>query len=239
MNSNVGDINSIIKALQERKRIVKSNDKVGIITGHGETDIKNMCIIPENLTIITSTKSETFAPGAVNYSSNFLSYQNRRQFVENSFTGIYKGNSLIQNLKITFDSIFFDDNKKLLDIPVFDYTGIITDEITEPTHGPLQIDNPFTRKLIAENKSIKEKTKLCFASEEIKLKSLKYNNNNIYKNDEIWFKTFSLNEILNHLSKMVKQNPLIPKIYILDVCRVGNYNNINLNPEALCIQSEN
>jgi len=179
----------------------------GVIFGHGSQIPELFCIIPNNIILRPTTKSGTVSHRDFyeRESEDLENLYNRtdREFLTfaNVYQRYYFPSSLIPNLLVTFKSTYPENNS-------FSLTGIVTGNINRQ------------EKLI---KLMSDKSE-----EQIKSESLKYHNSTInlekdiegnLTNGDIWGKTFYLSDILNAISKHIKQNGNIPQVYILQICR--------------------
>ena len=176
----------------------------GIIIGHGSQDNTRFCIIPNNIIIQPVTESGKSAKLA----SFLRSRDNVADFYDNRSRGTmdfadgyenkYMPGSLMPHITLKFETIFppsASDSTR-----TFSLTGIITQSIPSRT----ELLNPITEQ----------------TDEEIKNESMKFNNESIFTNDEIWGKRVKLSTVLKKISeKIAEPGSVIPQAYILTTCR--------------------
>lgn len=176
----------------------------GIIIGHGSQDNTRFCIIPDNIIIQPVTESGKSAKLA----SFLRSRYNVADFYDNRLRGTmdfadgyenkYMPGSLMPHITLKFETIFppsaSDPTRG------FSLTGIITQSIPSST----ELINPITEQ----------------TDEEIKNGSMKFNDESIFTNDEIWGKRVKLSTVLKKISeKIAEPGSAIPQAYILTTCR--------------------
>ena len=198
----------------------------GLILGHGNQINDEFCLIPDNIILRPTSRIGSYSTTQYledDEDVEFLFKRKDRQYISNfldGYSNYYLPGSLIPNMNIKLRSVF---NKDGTTIPeTYSFTGVVT--------GNIVCNHDSYYQCLYQDYQDEETTKI---------KSFEFSNQEIISKEN-WGNIIKLSSLLKIISDKIKKNKegnIIPKIYILQVCRSG-CDSISFDTLSKCFDGE-
>jgi len=216
------DIKEQETSLRAKKHISKKiDDKLGygIIKGHGLTNTKKICLVPDNINLYVIPKGRPFSHGKNtdnNTNEEFKYPKSRLSFSVSGCGHLIYGGTPILDMDIKFDPTYPDDENPSL-VSGYSFVGIVTGELKFKSTGL----TPLIEDLYP---SVEKKSALI----DLEAEATESHNPDIIPVNKLYNKIFHLSDLLRIISefKESKPYPIIPSTFILISCRDIVENNI-------------